>query len=296
MNLRVDEIPAQKRSVGNPPASQLGDRLPGHIHRRDVQPPGGEKHRVPPVAAPQLHHPLPRLHQRGHVPGKGRRLLRAYPVFIILVPIGGVVHGILHNIRAQYPLQLLHQLQRRAVAVVGEHNIGRLRLLEGEVDAHHVFPRRIKPLLVALEQGVPAGLDVDLLVVWDICPVPLPDAPVHGNGAHHHVDPLSGQQPAHPENALCPAQTLLLGVAHVLAKGPPDLVPVQQYHVGLGGLQPLVEQPAEGRLARSGQSGEKVYGSLLAHPDPSLSGTAAAPAAPGPAPAWASCAGAGRPC
>ena len=111
VDVRVDEIPAQKLRVGNPPALQLGDRLLGHIQRRDIQPLGGEKHRVPPVAAAQLHHPPPRFHQGGHVPGKWGGFFRTHPVFVILVPVSGVVHRILHDVGIQRPLQLLHQLQ-----------------------------------------------------------------------------------------------------------------------------------------------------------------------------------------
>ena len=114
-------------------------------------------------------------------------------------------------------------------------------------------------------------------------PVPAAHSVKHGDGAAHHVDTLVGEQPAHPEDPARPAQALIVGVAHILAEGHPDFVPIQIDRIGLGVFEPLVEQAAHGRLPRPRQAGEKVYGSLVFHVL-LLSDTAAVPAAPGPAP------------
>lgn len=141
----------------------------------------------------------------------------------------------------------------------------------------------IEALLVALDEGLFFDPDIDFLVIWNMLPVPAAHSVKHGDGAAHHVDTLVGEQPAHPEDPARPAQALIVGVAHILAEGHPDFVPIQIDRIGLGVFEPLVEQAAHGRLPRPRQAGEKVYGSLVFHVL-LLSDTAAVPAAPGPAP------------
>lgn len=201
---------------------------------------------------------------------------------IIQVPVIGIVDGVLHDIRVERPLDLLYQLQRSALPVILEHKVGALGLVKGQIHPHHIAPPGIEALLVALDEGLFFDPDIDFLVIWNMLPVPAAHSVKHGDGAAHHVDTLVGEQPAHPEDPARPAQALIVGVAHILAEGHPDFVPIQIDRIGLGVFEPLVEQAAHGRLPRPRQAGEKVYGSLVFHVR-LLSDTAAVPAAPGPA-------------
>lgn len=138
-----------------------------------------------------------------------------------------------------------------------------LRLVKGQAHAHHILAGGVQPLLIAAQEGLLAHLDINFLVALNVLPVPGANLGVHGDAAAHHVDALIGEHFAYPKYAPGALEPVLVGVARVLAENRPQIVSVQQDHVGLGGLQPLVEQPADGGLARPGQSGEKIHSSLF---------------------------------
>ena len=99
---------------------------------------------------------------------------------------------------------------------------------------------------------------------------------------HTTFDALVGEELTHPEDPPRPSEALVVGVAHILTEGHPDLVTVQIDRVGLGVFEPPVKEAAYGGLARAGEAGEKVNGSLVFHVV-LLSDRAAVPAGPGPA-------------
>lgn len=230
----VDEVSAEKTGVWDLLLLEHLNGGGGEVYGHHLQPQAGEVDGVPAVAAAQVYQGLAGFHQGGDVLGKGGGLGGTDLVLIILVPVVGVVDGIFDDVGVKDPLNLLHLFQRCVVAVVLDDEVGGLRFVEGQVHPYHVAAGGVEALLVALEEGVLGDPDVNLFIVGDVLPVPLPDGVEHSNRAANHIDALVGQKLAHPEDAPGPAQPLLLSIPHILAKGKADLISVQVDGVGLG--------------------------------------------------------------
>ncbi len=121
--------------------------------------------------------------------------------------------------------------------------------------------------MIAPVKRLPRYFDINLPVMRNVLPVPIPNLPVHGNAAHYHVFPLIRQTLAVLEHFPGSGLPGFSGIAVLLhnpdtrdtvARRRPLDIPVNQNRLWVPCLQPLVKQAAHRSLSRPGKACKKI--------------------------------------